>query len=239
MINIIYENKDFIAINKPAGILVHPVNFSDSRVPAITDELLKLRPEIRDVGDSYFKDGVVGFRPGIVHRLDKDTSGVMVIAKNQDFFVYMKELFQRRKVKKTYIALVYGKLSAKKGIINKPISLKSSTVKRTVYKGKMQKEAVTEYKLLKLYKFNGEYFSLLKVMPKTGRTHQIRLHLASIGYPIVGDSFYGRKNNPFGLVRQFLHAESLEFSSKDGERFKLAAGLPEELKHVILQLHGG
>ena len=237
MLDIVFEDKNFIAINKPAGILVHQTEFSDLKEPTIVDDLIKYFPEIKNVGD--FEDGnkLQNFRPGIVHRLDKNTSGLMIAAKNQDFFNYLKNIFQNRKVKKTYLALVAGK-APKRGIINKAISLKPSTTKRTVHKGKMQKEAITEYKLIKLFKFKDEYFSLLKVMPRTGRTHQIRLHLASIGYPIVGDDFYGLKNNPWNLKRQFLHAESLEFSLKDGERIKLAVGLPGELKNIILKLNG-
>ncbi len=237
MLDIVFEDKNFIAINKPVGVLVHRANFSDLKESTIADDLIRYFPKIKNVGDFEGGSKIQNFRPGIVHRLDKNTSGLMIVAKNQDFFNDIKNLFQNRRVRKIYLALVHGK-ALRRGVIDKAISLKPSTVKRTVYKGKMQKEALTEYKLIKLFKFNGDFFSLLKVMPKTGRTHQIRLHLASIGHPIVGDDFYGRKDNPWGLRRQFLHAESLEFSLKDGERIKLAVGLPEDLKNIILKLNG-
>ena len=177
-------------------------------------------------------------RPGIVHRLDKDTSGVILIAKNQRYFEYLKKLFQTGQIKKTYLALVWGEVKPKTGEIAKPISLKSGGVKRTVWKGKMEKEAITEYKVIKSIKYQisnikEEVFSLVEAMPKTGRTHQIRIHLASIGHPIVGDSLYGKKTNPFGLARQFLHAESLEFPVEEKRMIKVEAELSEELKNIL------
>ncbi len=229
---IIYESKKFIVVDKPAGLLVHPTAISGD--PTLVDWVLKKYPEIKSVGDNP------EIRPGIVHRLDKDTSGVILIARNQNYFEYLKKLFQTRLMKKTYLALVYGKLEPKTGTIEKPIAIKSGTVKRTVWmkKSKDAKEAITEYEVLKYFKAARDlpYFSFLKAVPKTGRTHQIRIHLASIGHPIVGDSLYGKKENPFGLKRQFLHAESLEFNTAEGRRIKIEAELPEELKSVISKL---
>ncbi|MEE8131549.1 MAG: RluA family pseudouridine synthase [Candidatus Paceibacterota bacterium] len=222
---IIYKDKNFLAVNKPAGLLVHPAQSKTE--PTLADLLVKRYPEIKKVGDEP------KIRPGIVHRLDKDTSGVILIPRNQDYFNYLKKLFQERKIKKTYLALVWGKLKPKIGIIKKQISLKTGTTKRTVWKGGLTKEAVTEYKVLKYFKFPREsVFTLLRVSPKTGRTHQIRVHLASIGHPIVGDSLYGPKGNPFNLSRQFLHAESLEFNTADGKRIKIEADLPRELRDL-------
>ena len=224
-IEVIYETPDFAAINKPAGLLVHPVK--NSPEPALTDWLLKKYPEIKNVGDEPET------RPGIVHRLDKDTSGVILICRNQEFFNYAKKLFQEHKIKKKYLALAYGEIKPKSSVIEKPIMIKSGSVKRTIHKGKDEKVAITEYKVLKYLK----NFSLVEASPRTGRTHQIRVHLASIGHPIIGDSLYGPKDNPLGLKRQFLHAESLEFSSKNGERIKIEAELPDDLKNVIKQLN--
>ena len=229
MVKVIYEDKNLIAVNKEAGVLVHSV-MGRGEEPTLTKELLKKYPEVKGVGDSPE-------RPGIVHRLDKDTSGVLLIARNQKFFEYLKDLFQKHEVQKRYLALVCGKIAKKHGIIDKPISIKSGTVRRTVYEGRMTKKAVTEYKVLKIIKKDGQSFSLIRVMPKTGRTHQIRIHLASIGCPIVGDKLYGKKDNPWQLTRQFLHAESVEFSLKTGERIKIEADLPDELKKVILDVH--
>lgn len=207
----------------------------------LVDWLLKNYPEVKNVGDSSTSSGQVNLRPGIVHRLDKDTSGVILVARNQEYFEYLKNLFQSREMKKTYLALVYGKLEPRIGVIDKPIALKSGSTKRTVWGGKMEKPAVTEYKVLKYIESDlaltrankSPYFSLLEAYPKTGRTHQIRIHLSSVGHPIVGDSLYGPKTDPFGLNRQFLHAESLEWSAEQGKRFKIDCELPEDLLLVL------
>ncbi len=239
-IRVIYQDKNFLALYKPAGLLVHKTKVSQE--PTLVDWVLKNYPEVKNVGDDPET------RPGIVHRLDKDTSGVILVARNQKYFEYLKKLFQTGQIKKTYLALVWGKFKQKKGIIKKPIFLKADAVKRTVWKGKMEKEAITEYKVIKSIKYQvsnvrKEFFSLLKVFPKTGRTHQIRVHLASIGHPIVGDFLYGSKKLPMNLPkevrdlkRQFLHAQSLEFSPAEGKRIKIEAELPEELKITLESL---
>ena len=244
---IIYEDKDFLAVNKPAGLLVHSVLKVKSKNPALpadrqkpndkqltlVDWLIKYYPEIKNVGDQP------EIRPGIVHRLDKDTSGVMIIARHQKYFEYLKNLFKNHQIKKTYLALVWGKLEPKKGIIEKPIRFKRGTMKRTVWEGKNEKPAITEYKVKKYFHFNNQEYSLVELSPKTGRTHQIRVHLAALSHPIVGDSLYGFKklnqvfNKSFNLNRLFLHAQSLEFSREDGKRIKLEADLPEELSQII------
>ena len=141
-IEVIYENKDIIVVNKPAGMMVHGVAGHVSDEPALTDVLLKKYPEIRTVGDEP------NMRPGIVHRLDKDTSGVMVIARNQASFEYLKSLFKGRDIKKTYVAVVLGVPKEKRGIIDKPIGIRTGTTKRSVESKKMAKPAVTEYKVL-------------------------------------------------------------------------------------------
>ncbi len=231
-IRVIYEDKNFSAFYKPAGVLVHPIK--GQREETLADWIIKKYPETKNVGD------LPEIRPGIVHRLDKDTSGVILIARNQNYFQYLKNLFKAGQIKKTYLALVWGKLEPRKGVIRKSIKIKPGTIKRTVWRGKMEKEAITEYKVLKYFgitnpddRQNLLYFSLVKIMPKTGRTHQIRIHLASVGHPIVGDSLYGPKTNPWDLKRQFLHAESLEFSIAEARRIKIVAELPKELKNII------
>lgn len=235
-IQIIYEDENFLAVNKPAGILTHPTASSKDE-KTIVDWILENRPEVKGVGDDFKT------RPGIAHRLDKDTSGIILIPKNQKYFDYLKNLFQTRQIKKTYLALVFGTVQPKEGIIDKPIGLKSGSVKRTVFtrNAKMVKPAQTEYKVkeyLVSRKGGGieQAYSLLEVAPKTGRTHQIRVHLASIGHPIVGDVLYGRKNDPLHINRQFLHAESLEFALTDGKRVKLSVELPDDLQEVVKEL---
>lgn len=245
-IDLIFEDKNLIAVNKPAGLLTHPIGGkNEGKEATLTQEILKIYPEIAKVGDpsahAYRQASgrqAIQERPGLVHRLDKETSGILVIAKNQKTFEYLKRLFGNHEIKKTYLALAHGKFKEKRGIIDKPISLKPNTTRRTTNKGKMAKEALTEYEVLKTFDFGNDSatFSLLKVSPKTGRTHQIRVHLASINHPIVGDTMYGKKTNPFGLTRQFLHAKSLEFNLENGKRIKLEADLPNELKKVILDL---
>lgn len=213
----------------------------------LTDWIKERYPETIGVGDPSTSLGQVNLRPGIVHRLDEDTSGILLIAKNQRFFEYLKGLFQKHEVKKTYVALVHGRMAGR-GKIDKPIGLKSGSVKRSVNAKnmKMIKEAVTEYQVLKIFKRpdsekEGEFkfYSLLRVFPQSGRTHQIRVHLASVGHPIVGDELYGRKKNEYknlGLERQFLHAESLEFNLQDGSRIKMEAELPSELQEFLENL---
>ncbi len=231
-IDIIYENKDFLAINKPAGWTVHRPKIAGVENVGglfITDWLLKRYPEVKTVGD----DPVL--RPGIVHRLDKDTSGMLLIAKNQPTFEYLKGLFQTGQVTKTYLALVHGKLLGR-GKIDKPIGLRSGSVKRSTNARdmKMVKDAVTEYRVLKVLQ-KGKY-TLLEVHPLTGKTHQIRVHLASIGHPVVGDQLYGKKGEDVNIKRQFLHAEGIEFPLKDGGRMKIEADLPYDLEEILQSL---
>ena len=232
-IPIIYEDNDILVLNKAPGILVHGEN-------SIVDWLVKKYPNIKSVGEDPT-------RPGIVHRLDKDTSGILLIAKNQKTFEYLKEQFQQRKIKKKYIALVYGKLKTESGLIDLAIGKsKKDFRKKTTQKaiGKIR-EAVTEYKVLK--RFNN--FTLVEAYPKTGRTHQIRVHLKAIGHPVVCDKLYGRKKEvcPLDLSRHFLHASSLEFNlpasltqgGPSGARIKLEADLPRDLQATLTELEKG
>lgn len=228
-IRVLYEDENLVALDKPAGVLVHPVEGKEENGRTVADWLREHYPETGDVGDRP------DLRPGIVHRLDRDTSGVLVAARSQDAFAYLKSLFQRGEVQKVYIALVYGVPSPQKGVIDVPISIKPGTVRRTVHKGKMKKKAVTEYKVIKGL---GRY-ALVEVYPKTGRTHQIRVHLASVGHPIVGDSLYASKRKPqAGAGRLMLHAASLEFTSPDGKRLMLSADIPSDMKAVLQTLGG-
>ena len=245
----IYKDKNFLALYKPAGVLVHEAWSTKHKTkdassfmihaPCVVDWLVKHYPEVKSVGDDP------KMRPGIVHRLDKDTSGVILVARNQRYFEYLKKLFQNHEIKKTYLALVYGKLEPKSGAITKSIKLKSGTTKRTIWKGKLEKSAATEYQTIRHFEIlrksasnfrinqRQSAFTLLRVSPKTGRTHQIRIHLSSIGHPIVGDSLYGSQKSPLNLNRQFLHAESFEFSSEDGKRIRIESELPDDLRRVI------
>jgi 23S rRNA pseudouridine1911/1915/1917 synthase len=227
---IIYENENFLAIDKPSGLMVHPARHTGKgmaktavreRESTLVDWLLENRPEVKNVGDDP------ATRPGIVHRLDKETSGVMLVAKNQAYFEYLKSLFQNHEVKKTYYAIVRGVPQQKKGIINAPIGIKNGTLKRSVRSTKMQKEAITEYEQMREFHQPGDEktFSLLAVYPKTGRTHQIRVHLASIGHPIVGDKLYGPKVQPLWAHRLMLHAGGIEFPEENGRMIRIESEL--------------
>jgi 23S rRNA pseudouridine1911/1915/1917 synthase len=216
---IIYEDANFLAVNKPAGLMVHPTKFSESE-STLVDWLLKNRPEVRTVGD----DPVM--RPGIVHRLDKDTSGVMLVPKTQKYFEYLKSLFQKHEIKKTYLAVTRGVPKNKEGRIDTPIGIVNGTLKRSTRSKKMSKEAVTEYTVLKTFAGDdgANSAALLEVRPLTGRTHQIRVHLASIGHPILGDRLYGSQKST--AARLMLHALSVEFAPAPGLHLKIEAEPP-------------
>ena len=231
-IEIVFENENFLVINKPSGLLVHNVNRSDNKSEkSLVNWLINYYPNIIKVGEDKI-------RPGIVHRLDRETSGLLIVAKNQKTFDYFKKLFQQHQIKKGYLALVYGEFKDKKGVIDKPIGIANSSIKRSTTAKKMKelKEAITEYEVIKSFEYQREKFSLLKVFPKTGRTHQIRVHLSSIGHPIVGDKIYGRKKNLIIETRLFLHAFLLEFKSIDGTILRLESDLPEDLKELLERL---
>lgn len=205
-LQILFKNKNIIVINKQAGFQVHPSH--NEKTNTIVNALINKFPEIMDVQD----DSIGGnLRPGIVHRLDKDTSGVMVIARNKKAFDELKKKFKDRSIEKTYLAICEGTFDEKEGIIKKPIA-RSSDYRRQIIAKKNTKtktrEAVTNYKVVKELKD----FSLVEVMPKTGRMHQIRIHLASIGHPIIGDLIYNSSTkDKISVKRQLLHANKLKF----------------------------
>lgn len=235
-IQVLREEKDYLALMKPAGVLVHKT-WAKTASPqkngeTLVDWVLARYPEVRDVGDAGAERDALE-RYGIVHRLDRDTSGVIVVARTQEFFEHLKQQFGRHEVRKEYTALVYGALRGR-GAINKPIGLRSGSTRHSVNARnmKMVKEAVTEYEAVE--EFNG--MTLLRVMPKTGRTHQIRVHLASVGCPVVGDALYGRKRDEFGIGRQFLHASAIEFLELDGKRVRIESELPQELEELVDRL---
>ena len=215
---ILYEEKGFLAVYKPSGMLTHRAKREEEDDGlTLVAWLLARYPEIAGVGDDP------SWRPGIVHRLDRETSGALLIARTQEYFEYLKKLFGERNVKKTYLAIAGGRVFPKESEIKKPISIASGSMKRTVHKGRNEKEAITRYRVKKYFKDA----TLLEVEPLTGRTHQIRVHLASVGHPILGDALYG------GIYarsasRLMLHALSLEFTAKDGGRLRFETEPPDE-----------
>ena len=239
-LSIIYQDNDIVVVNKPAGVAVH--KGVAEKGETVADWLMEKFPEMKKVGDEP------EFRPGIVHRLDKDTSGVLVAARIQKSFEFLKNQFQKREVVKKYLALVEGELKNDNGTIDLPIGRSKSDFRKKLAsdnaKGELR-EAVTEYKVLERFgsvrhsmSNTGRPYTLVEAYPKTGRTHQIRVHFKAIGHPIVCDSLYGGKRMtcPFGLARHFLHANFLEFVSPSGARLKLEADLPEDLAEVLAGL---
>ncbi|MEK7542925.1 MAG: RluA family pseudouridine synthase [Patescibacteria group bacterium] len=230
-IKIIHEEKDFIAVEKPAGVLVHKtrtraLDGNRTEEKTLVNLILEKYPEVKSVGDFKGKETNELERYGIVHRLDRETSGVIIIARTQKFFDILKKQFQNHEIKKEYMALVKGKLKGN-GIINKPIGLRSGTTKHSVNARnmKMVKDAITEYEVIEAFPDE----TLIRVIPKTGRTHQIRVHFASIGHPVIGDKLYGQRKGTSGLSRQFLHAAAIEFIKADGKRTRIESELPVEL----------
>jgi len=234
-LSIIYQDNDIVVVNKPAGISVHKGVAEKGKT--LADWLVEKFPEIKMVGDLPADRQVSNLRPGIVHRLDKDTSGVLVAARNQKSFEFLKNQFQKREVVKKYLALVEGNLKNDNGVIALPIGRSASDFRKKLAsdsaKGELR-EAITEYKVLERF----PNYTLVEAYPKTGRTHQIRAHFKAIGHPIVCDSLYGGKimTCPFGLARHFLHANFLEFVSPSGASLKLEADLPEDLAEVLAGL---
>lgn len=232
---IVYEDNNILVVNKPYGLITHPKNATDTQ-PSLTDWVAANYPELKNIGEPFNASGAPVPRYGIAHRLDKDASGLIVITKNETSFAYIKKLFQTHAIQKHYYALVYGRPKENSGIINTPLG--RIGMKRTTQMiGKKlidSKESVTEYRTVR----NFEKYTLLDVSPKTGRTHQIRVHLKSVGCPIVGDMIYAPKNwqKPEGLNRLFLHAYKLEFPAPDGKHLVIESDLPDSLQSVVNKL---
>lgn len=224
-LDIIYEDKDIIIINKPRGMVVYPApgNYSGTLVNALLYHTKDL-------------SGINGIlRPGIVHRLDKDTSGVMVVAKNDRAHRNLVVQFKEKKVKKTYLALVFGVIVEEKATIDAPIG--RHPIKRTemavIEDGK---KAVTHFKVLERFKD----YTFLELNLETGRTHQIRVHMSFIGHPIVGDPIYSKKKNPFNIKGQALHSFRLGLWHPLTEKFMVfEAPLPEDFKQILEFLRKG
>lgn len=234
-VKIIEETPDCLVINKPAGLITHGSEYIKGKT--LTDWLIKKCPAIKKVGDDPS-------RPGLVHRLDKEASGLMVIAKTQKSFKSLKEQFKNRKVIKKYIALVYGQVKADSGIINFPIIRSKINgkmiAKPFIKKGIINpegKSALTEFQVIKRY-IN---FTLLKVKIKTGRTHQIRVHFSAFSHPLVGDNLYSTartriQNKKINLGRIFLVATQLTFNDPEGTKRTYKTNLPKQLKEFLTKI---
>lgn len=222
-IEIIYEDKDIIAVNKPKGLVVHPANGNPDGT--LVNAIMAIcKDSLSGIGGEI--------RPGIVHRLDKDTSGMIIVAKNDKSHINMSEQIKNHQVEKTYIALVKGIVKEKEATINMPIG-RSTKDRKKMAVTKTGKEAITHFKVLARY----DNYTLLEVKIETGRTHQIRVHLSQIGYPIVGDTTYSNGKNEWEVVGQCLHAKSLKFRHPiTGKEMFLEAKLPTYFQEILKEL---
>ena len=222
-LEILYEDNDIIVVNKPKGMVVHPANGNPDGT--LVNAIM-----------SICKDSLSGIggeiRPGIVHRLDKNTSGAIIIAKNDKAHINLSEQLKNHEIKKTYIALVRGVVKENNATINMPIG-RSKKDRKKMDVDKNGKEAITHFKVLKRYKD----CTLLEINIETGRTHQIRVHLSHIGYPIIGDEVYSNGKNKWNIEGQCLHAKSLDFKHPiTGKNMHIEAPIPEYFENIIKEL---
>ena len=222
-IEIVYEDSDIIVVNKPKGMVVHPANGNPDGT--LVNAIMAIcKDSLSGIGGEI--------RPGIVHRIDKDTSGLLIVAKNDNSHVKMSEQIKNHEVKKTYIALVRGVFKENEATIDMPIGRSISDRKKMAV-NKNGKNAITHIKVLKRF----DKYTLLQVNIETGRTHQIRVHLSHIGYPIVGDYTYSNGKNEFDVVGQCLHAQKLEFKHPITQKdMCLETELPQYFKDILDKL---
>lgn len=236
-IPIIYEDGDVIVANKPSGLVVHSDGKTEEET--LSDWAVSHYPQMKGVGEPLtLSDGTVVERNGIVHRLDRETSGVIMLAKNQKAFLFLKNQFEKREVEKTYNAFIYGKLKEKEGVIDRPIARSTSDFRKWSAEGRMrgkEREAVTSYTVLE----DCRDASFVEVVPKTGRTHQIRVHFKAIGHPIICDSLYAPQHEClFGFDRLALHARVLTIALPKGGTTVLEAELPNDFETAREEIKG-
>ncbi len=260
-IKVLYEDTNMVAIDKPSGISVH--GDGKSKEKTLVDWILKEYPKMKNVGEPIISNGAEIAKPGIVHRLDRETSGVLLLAKNAKAYEFLKNQFKGREIKKTYHAIVSGFLKNDKGIVNKPIGRSPSDFRRHLAgrgaRGTLR-EAITEYKVLKrfevpacknfsscalplrggtlgdknFHKPTPEKFTYLEIYPKTGRTHQIRVHMKFLNHPVACDELYNPgKPCPHGISRLALHAKSIEFTDMKGKKVLIESPIPLQFKKVL------
>ncbi len=227
-LKILYNNHGLLIIDKPAGLTVHPG--AGFKGETLASALLYNFKDIAAVGEEH--------RPGIVHRLDKDTSGVILVAKTPEMYEFLKDAFAERKVKKEYLALVLGRMEKPHGFVETPIGKSKKDFRKQTAKNPVEgKQAVTEYKVLEHLRSGVDEYTLILVKLHTGRTHQIRVHFSSLGHPLAGDKLYGGKKALLeGLNRQFLHAKKIEVQLPDKTWIEAESEFPSDLKEVLQNL---
>ena len=238
--DILFENGNILVVNKPAGLVVHPDGRTDEST--VVNWVLERYPELSVVGEPWHADmPVTEFpRAGIVHRLDRDTSGCLVVAKSQKSFEHLKKQFHEHTVSKTYHAFVYGYVKENDGEIDVTIGRSKNDFRKwSAGRGKKGKlrEAVTKYGVLDRFDHKDSKFSFVEFRPKTGRTHQIRVHAKYVHHPIVADELYAGKlikGESLGFGRQALHAHAVEFKGVDGEIVSVQAPYPDDFEQARL-----
>ena len=225
-LDIIYEDDDVVVLNKARGMVVHPApgNYTGTLVNALLYHCSNL---------SGINSAI---RPGMVHRLDKDTSGIMIVAKNDAAHISLSQQIQSKTAVRTYLAVVRGNIKTDSGTIETQIARDKTDRKKMAVVKEGGRDAITDYEVLERF---GKY-TLVRCKLRTGRTHQIRVHMEYLGYPLVGDPKYSPMKTPFGIKGQALHSHTLEFTHpRTGERMKFEAPLPEDMHKIITRLHNG
>jgi 23S rRNA pseudouridine1911/1915/1917 synthase len=245
-ISILLETPDFLVINKPAGLVVH--GDGKHKEPTVVDWFLKKYPESEGVGEAmeieHAGETIEIPRSGIVHRLDRDTSGVLILAKNQDTFDFFKKQFQAHTIKKKYVAIVFGWPRDERGIIEQPIGRSRSDIRAWTTKSSARgtmRDAITRFTVKKKFEYDDpassagkQKYALVDLYPQTGRTHQLRVHMAHMGHPIVGDPIYsGKKTTTLPIERTALHAEQVTFKNPNGKDSIVIAPMPADLTRCI------
>ncbi|MGC9311362.1 MAG: RluA family pseudouridine synthase [Sediminispirochaetaceae bacterium] len=223
-LDIVYENSRALLIHKPQGMVVHPAagNYTGTLVQA-------LLYYVKHLGDSFRDENV---RPGIVHRLDKETSGILVAAKDPEALQFLTAQFQEKKVRKTYLAIVKGKLQKRHGVVDHPIARDPRNRKRFTWKRDDGKPSRTEYRVIRYLR----EATLVQLSPSTGRTHQLRVHMCSLGHPVIGDTLYGRPGGKYAGYTLLLHAYKICIQLPEEDLAVYRAPLPEHFKRALLQL---
>jgi 23S rRNA pseudouridine1911/1915/1917 synthase len=225
-LSIVYEDADLIVIDKPAGLVVHPA--AGHARGTLVNAILAHAPDLKGVGGEM--------RPGIVHRLDKDTSGLIVVAKHDTAHRDLQRQFKSRLIQKVYLALVEGRLAPREGIVDAPIARDRAHRKRMAVSAD-GRPSRTRYKVISNWRLGEAAYTLVEVYPETGRTHQIRVHFAWLGHPLVGDTLYGRRKPSLPIGRQFLHAARLTLRlPSTGKERTFESPLPDDLERVLTTL---
>ncbi len=237
---ILFESETAVVINKPAGIAVHDDGKGRGE-PTVADWFVDYSPSARDVGEAIeLSDGTLVPRHGVVHRLDKGTSGALILAKTQESYVHLKRQFKKHTIQKEYHAFVYGIPKQERGMINAPIGRSSGSIEKRATGNGIRgeaRESQTVYKILSSGTDDGLRFSFVAFFPKTGRTHQIRVHALHIHHPIVGDSLYApRQKKLLGFTRPALHAYRIAFHDMDAGEVAVIAPYPADFSHALSQV---